>query len=82
MDFEQFLADPVAGLARVAHFCGLAVSDSQLQQVAHGDVASGYSKDPTMAYDRSSRQAELDRSARSNAGEIASGLRWAEAFSG
>ncbi|MEM9182845.1 MAG: hypothetical protein AAGB27_06775 [Pseudomonadota bacterium] len=80
VDFERFLAEPVTQLARIAAFYGITPSVEQLEQAARGEIAQGYSKDPAMRYDRSSRQAELEHSARENADEIQRGLRWAEAF--
>ncbi len=80
VDFERFLADPVEQLARIAKFYGLTAGDEQIERAATGEIAQGYSKDPAMRYDRTSRQAELEHAAREHAEEIRRGLRWAEAF--
>ncbi|MGH6887638.1 MAG: hypothetical protein ACREHF_00310 [Rhizomicrobium sp.] len=75
-DFEQFLADPEAGLARAfAHF-GVAATPAAIAQIVSGPDMRSYSKAPEHAYDAALRRAVLDEGRREHGDEIRRGLRW------
>ncbi|MFK7955878.1 MAG: hypothetical protein AB8B96_07265 [Lysobacterales bacterium] len=81
VDFDQFLVQPEAGLTAVAQFLSLNADPDAIASVAGGEVAKGYSKDPSMRYNRDIRAQELAASASANAAQIDAGLRWAQQFS-
>ncbi len=81
VDFDQFLAQPEASLATIAEFLGLTTDPVDIEKVASGEVAKGYSKDPSMGYNGEIRAQELAASANANGDQIDAGLRWAQQFS-
>lgn len=78
LDFEAFLADVPAGLARViAHF-GLPRDEAWLAAAGRSAVLGQYSKAPEIPFPAGERAARLAAARREQRGEIAKGLAWLE----
>jgi hypothetical protein len=78
LDFDQLLADIPAGMARVAAHLQLPVEPRWLAAAARSQVLTRYSKSPDFEYSPQLRGELLRESRRSNAAQIAAGLRWLE----
>ena len=78
MDFEQFLREPVAGLAQAMTFIGAEPEQSWVEQLLAGPLMRSYSKAPEHAYDPALRRAILAQADREHAREIRAGLEWLE----
>jgi len=76
LDFENFLADPAAGLEKLIDFFGLETSGSDILQ-AWPDISLGYSKQPDLAYSAFNRSRALSRGRVQRSAEIRAGLAWA-----
>lgn len=78
VDFDAFLADVTAGMARILGHLGLPLDDAYRAAVAASPVLRRYSKAPDQAYSPVDREAALGASRRDNRAEIARGLAWLE----
>lgn len=78
LDFEDFLQDPARELGVIAAHFGLAATPVRIRDLANGPLMHSYSKIPAQTFSLSQRTRELQESRSRYAGEIASGLRWAE----
>ncbi|PTD19943.1 hypothetical protein [Sphingomonas fennica] len=76
MDFDGFLADPAASLARIAAHFGAPLAMEQAQALVGGPIMSRYSKAPEHGYSPQLRRDVLAQARRDQAGEIARGQRW------
>jgi hypothetical protein len=78
VDFDGFLARPLAGLQAVFRALGQAPATREIESLVSGPIMRQYSKAPEHAYDAALRQAVL-REARSEHGaEMDRGMRWLE----
>ncbi|MEA3034482.1 MAG: hypothetical protein QOH04_237 [Sphingomonadales bacterium] len=80
LDFDAFLAEPAAGLGRLAHFFGLDVAAAE--SLAGHPLMGRYSKAPEYEYDSALREEVLAEARREHGGAIADGLRWLERAAG
>jgi hypothetical protein len=76
LDFDAFLADVPAQLARVAAHFGLAADGASIVAAAASPVLGQYSKAPQLPYAPGERASHLEESRRENRAEIARGLGW------
>lgn len=79
LDFDDFLADPAAGLARLAGHLKLGLDETRLAGALAGPDLKRYAKAPEHPFDAGARRAVLDEAHRLYKDEIARGLRWIEA---
>ena len=79
IDFEAFLADPVAGLRTAFAATGFTVDDAEVVAIASGPLLTRYSKGPEHAYTPELRGQVLDQARQEHGVEIARGLAWLEA---
>jgi hypothetical protein len=76
LDFDRFLADPVAGFAAVlAHF-GAGDAPAAARTIIGGPTMDQYAKAPAHRFDAVMRRQLLDQAAHQHAAEIAKGLTW------
>lgn len=78
VDFEVFLADVRAGMARILDHFGIDAPGPYLAQVGRSLVLTRYSKAPEYAYTPDVRAQVLRDSRRDNRDEIRKGMRWLE----
>lgn len=78
MDFDNWLAQPLPGLARAFAHYGLAVSDAEVEAILQGPDMHRYSKAPEHTYDANLRRALLDEGRRIRRTDIRDGLAWLE----
>lgn len=78
MDFDRFLAEPQAGLARAFAHLGVAAADDEIAAIVAGPEMHRYAKAPEHAYDAALREAVLQQGREMAADEIAKGLVWLE----
>lgn len=78
IDFEAFLADVGAGMARILSHFGLEADPRYLSQVGRSPVLTRYSKAPEFSYTPEVRAEVLRDSRRDNREEIRKGMRWLE----
>jgi len=76
LDFDAFLAEPAASLARLAEFFGLDAVAAQA--LATHPLMGRYSKAPEYEYDAALREEVLAEARREHGAAIADGLRWLE----
>jgi hypothetical protein len=79
IDFEAFLVDPEAGLARALSETGFAVNAAEVSAIAAGPLMRRYSKGPEHAYTPELRAQVLDQARQEHGAEIARGMAWLEA---
>ena len=79
LDFAQVLADPAGASARLLMHYRLAVPDDWAARIAGSGLLQRYAKDPSQAYDASTRDLELAAAAQTHATQIEAGLTWARA---
>jgi hypothetical protein len=72
VDFDEFLGNPIDGLA--ATFRHLAVADSDARPIATGPTMGWYAKAPSQPYDADFRRRLLQQSEWDNASEIDRGM--------
>ena len=77
-DFESFLEHSVDTLLEICHCLDLETTPQAIQAALSGPLMQAYSKDPTLRYDRQSRQLELARCQEQFGDQIRSGMVWAE----
>jgi hypothetical protein len=78
LDFEAFLADVPASMARIVGHFGMEADERYLSQVGRSPVLTRYSKAPEFAYTPALRAEVLRDSRRNNREEIRKGMRWLE----
>ena len=78
VDFDELLGDVAASVRRVAEHLRLPLESGWLTSIAHSPVLTRYSKSPDFEYSPQLRRELLRESRRTNAGQIAAGLRWLE----
>ena len=78
LDFDTFLRDPAAGVARALHFLGREVTVEEAAAIAASPDLRRYAKAPEHAYDAALRQAVLDQARALHGSEIRRGLTWLE----
>jgi hypothetical protein len=74
LDFDAFLAEPAAGLGRIAAFFGL--DPAAAEALATHPLMRRYSKAPDYEYDAALRAEVLAEARREQGSSIADGLRW------
>jgi hypothetical protein len=79
IDFEAFLADPVAGLATAFAATGFEVGAAAVEAIATGPLLTRYSKGPEHGYTPELRAQVLDQARQEHGAEIARGMAWLEA---
>jgi hypothetical protein len=79
-DFEDFLRDPAAQLAKIAAHLGLADAEAVAKAAVQSDAMHAYSKAQDHAYGSADRQHDLALAHRRFGAEIARGLRFAESL--
>jgi hypothetical protein len=78
LDFDELLADVAGSVRRVAEHFRLPLESGWLTSIAHSPVLTRYSKSPDFEYSPQLRCELLRESRRTNAAQIAAGLRWLE----
>jgi hypothetical protein len=78
LDFDAFLADVSACMARILGHLGLPLDEACRAAVAASPVLKRYSKAPDQAYSSADRDAALRASRRDNAAEIGRAMAWLE----
>jgi hypothetical protein len=79
-DFEDFLRDPAAQLAKIATHLGLSDAQATARSAVQSDVMRAYSKSPDHAYASADREHDLALAHQRFGAEIAHGLRFAGAL--
>ena len=82
VDFDGFLAHPLAGLQAVFRTLGPAPDAQEIESLVAGPMMRQYSKAPEHAYDAALRQAVLREARSEHAAEIDRGMRWLERIAG
>lgn len=80
VDFEGLLAAPGGQLGRIACQLGFERSEQKGVNMAGSPLWTRHSKSPGQAYDPGARDAAMDRTRATQAGEIAAGLAFADAL--
>jgi hypothetical protein len=80
LDFDAFLAAPLAGLERIVRFYGAEATAAELEELVCGPLMQRYSKDGRQPFDAARRAEELARSRSRHAAEIRAALEWASGF--
>jgi hypothetical protein len=86
--FDDFLAEPVAGISRICDFLGSPMPAAERESVLSGSWLSRSAKNPAEPYDDRARDRELATLRARHAEELEAGVAWAarvcdlEAFSG
>ncbi len=78
VDFDEFLAGPAAGLARIWRALGASGTAREAEMLAAGPIMHRYSKAPEHAYDAALRREVLMAADRDYGTEIKRGMRWLE----
>lgn len=76
VDFDDFLREPLAGLAAIFQALGARPAPREIESLVSGALMRQYSKAPEYAYDAALRRAVLLSGEREHAGEIRRGLQW------
>jgi hypothetical protein len=76
VNFDSFLAEPLAGLRLILHALGAAPSAAEVQALIAGPIMGRYSKAPEHAYDAQLRRAVLQSADQEHATEIRRGMEW------
>jgi hypothetical protein len=76
MDFDAFLADPVAGLSAILLTLGAAPSRDKVEALVSGPVMRQYSKAPEHPYDTDLRREVLAAAEEQYGAEVRRGLEW------
>jgi hypothetical protein len=82
LDFDELLLDVAGSVRRVAEHFRLPLESGWLTNIAHSPVLTRYSKSPDFEYSPQLRRELLRESRRTNAAQIAAGLRWLDDFAG
>jgi hypothetical protein len=82
LDFDELLADVAGCVRRVAEHFQLPIESGWLTGIAHSPVLTRYSKSPDFEYSPQLRRELLRESRRTNAAQIAAGLRWLDNLAG
>ena len=78
LDFDEFLADPAAGLTAALAQFGIAATGPEVNAILAGPDMCRYSKAPEFAYDSQLRQQVLHAARAAHGAEIRRGLAWLE----
>lgn len=78
IDFDRFLAQPLAVLAAALRHLGIRADFGEISSILSGPDMQRYSKAPEHAYDAALRSAVLNEARATHRGEIRRGLRWLE----
>jgi hypothetical protein len=76
LDFDRFLADPAAHLARIAAHFGYALAPAETQALCAGPIMGRYSKAPEYDYGPALRREILADARRRHAAPIRDALNW------
>lgn len=76
VNFEAFLAAPVAGLDSMLHSLGVNSPAVEVNRLITGPLMQQYSKAPEYAYDAALRRRVLESASREHPGEIRRGMAW------
>jgi hypothetical protein len=79
LDFEAFLADPVAGLGDALSFLYGGPLDGEIAAILAGGDLGRYSKAPEFGYDAATRRQTMADGLREHGAEIARGIAWINA---
>jgi hypothetical protein len=79
LDFETFLADPVAGLRDALSFLYGGPLDGEIAAILSGGELGRYSKAPEFGYDATTRRQTIVEGLREHGAEIARGIAWINA---
>jgi hypothetical protein len=82
LDFDELLLDVAGSLQRVAEHFQLPLESGWLTGIARSPVLTRYSKSPDFEYSPQLRRELLRESRRTNAAQIAAGLRWLDTLAG
>ena len=82
LDFDAFLADVPASMARIVGHLGMDVDARYLSEVGRSAVLTRYSKAPEFTYTPAVRAEVLRDSRRDNREEIRKGMQWLERLAG
>ncbi len=82
LEFEQFLADPAAGLAGAFTALGASPDVRVIDAALTGPLMRQYSKAPDHAYDCALRRRVLESADREHGDEIRKGMRWLSGLAG
>jgi hypothetical protein len=76
VDFDVFLAAPVAGLEAIFRTLGASAATAEIEALVGGPLMRQYSKAPEYAYDASLRREVLESADREHQTEIRRGMDW------
>jgi len=79
LDFEAFLADPVAGLGEALSFLYGGPVDGEVAAILAGGDLGRYSKAPEFGYDAATRRQTIAEGLREHGAEIDRGIAWINA---
>jgi hypothetical protein len=82
VNFDDFLAEPAAGLAAVCAALGDAPPATQIEALVSGPLMRQYSKAPEHAYDANLRRSVLASADHEHAAEIRRGMHWLRQVAG
>lgn len=82
LEFEQFLVDPRAGLAKAFTGLGASPDEPVIDVALTGPLLRQYSKAPDHAYDRALRRLVLESADREHGEEIRKGMLWLTTLAG
>lgn len=78
LDFDSFLADPLAGITTLAAHFDLAARPAALKSIVEGPLMTRYSKNSSRAFDRTERERGIEEHLVGARGEIGAAMRWLE----
>lgn len=82
LDFDELLGDVAESMRRVAEHFRLPLESGWLTGISRSPVLTRYSKSPDFEYSPQVRRELLHQSRRTNAAQIAAGLRWLDKLAG